>query len=80
VESEWRMNVWRIGLQHTGIRLAARLVGASDGAYLTDESDFAGFHNVYQLSPFSGRYENVGRVFSFPGHPHFPYGWTVEPD
>jgi len=80
VESEWRNNVWRIGLQHTGIGLAARLVGQGSTAYLTDEEDAPGFHVVYQLSPFSGRWEDVGSVFSFPGNPNFPYGWTVDPD
>jgi len=80
LESNWRWNVWDLGLVYTDVTLAARLVGVLPTTYLTNER-LGGGHNYVQQTVGPGTYWSVaGTLADAAGFTHFPYGHAVDPD
>jgi hypothetical protein len=80
VESEWRMNVYRLGVTHLGFRLIARLQGQFNW-WLTDKEYSPGLATLIRgnlLDPSSTVPLETTVIPKLT--PHFPYGWNVDPD
>ena len=80
MESNWRFNVWELGMSHSTIRLMARLVGMVPDSYLIPgNSPPAGRHWYVRYSVFAEEWVIAGSVADVtPGN--FPYGNDVDPD
>lgn len=80
MESEWRLNVWRLGITQEDVRLAARLLIGSEPVYVTDRRRHLGQWEYFQ--PNIGQYGGsfYGSTPITPAHPHFPFGQAVRPD
>lgn len=87
MESNWRFNVWDLGITSTTVELIARLREPNDfvggvvtGAYISKmpESPNAGVvWFLYQGSSFL----NAGGIVLAPNpKPNFPFGWDVLED
>lgn len=80
MESNWRWNLWRIGIADSRYRLAARFVLVPQLVLLQTES-IGGYPWVTQLGTLDtgGYLTTLGGITFHPG-PGFPYGNLVEPD
>jgi len=80
VESNWRLNVYRFGLDGTRIGLCSPLFG-NPFWKLSDYTENPGFHWAFFNHPSDPNNYNFATLLpDAPGRPHFPYGWLVEPD
>lgn len=79
MESEWTLNVARLGLAYTGATLASPIPGDPPGVLTNaiDPGDNAVVWYFTALLPDSpyieSSYDRAGRP------PHFPYGYVVDP-
>jgi len=80
VESKWRMNVVRFGLNPALVRLCSPLLG-NDFWKLSDYVGTPGYHVAWFNHPSDPNNYNFGSLLPdrIPGS-NFPYGWNVEPD
>lgn len=80
MESEWRLNVWRIGWAWEKATLAAEL-REFPGIYLTNDVRTTGRYRLLHLDPAGWQpWVSDGTYFIPTDHPHFPYGLDVNPD
>lgn len=80
MEFSWSQDVARQGLGSLGITLCSRLLGTAQN-FLTNQP--AGGDCIQYLVPtaVNPHAAYVGTTLSkLPGHPHFPYGYDVEPN
>lgn len=80
MESNWRFNVWLSGHSYELWELLARVhvPGTANSAVLK-RSDLPGIPLRVAWTPGSMA-AVVGVWPVIPGHPHFPYGYEVDPD
>lgn len=80
MESDWRFNVWDLGMTSSGWQLAARAIPTVLKLWLVKESATRfGTFTTFGLAP--GRIPvRVSGPFPFPPGQHFPYGQNVLPD
>jgi len=80
LESNWRFNVWDLGMSFSGWRLAARVFEGADENYIVATSDLGpGRYGIYLYIPGEVPELLFNRPI-LPGAPHFPYNWDVLPD
>jgi len=79
-ESEWRMNVWRLGMSRTTWELAARILPLTfvHGYVVKESPTTRGLWAL--LPPFTGLPVRAGGPFIIPPGERFPYGQAVVPD
>lgn len=80
MESNWRLGVWKYGLTNLGLRLAARWLDLPNHLICqwTDGVNVA-CYQYGNVGDDRGWYF-LGSIPITPAHPHFPYGFRVEPD
>jgi len=78
--SNWRQTVVDEGLGQLGVTLASRMLDAPQ-LILTNGYGLDSFDHptVVQYLETEG-YALIGVIEKIPGHPHFPFGYDVEPD
>jgi len=80
LDHEWGRNITELGLGDLRASMAAHQLDVTpDNVYMLNNLRFGFYMNAHTVAP-----EHVRWHFNFvnpvPGHPHFPYGRSVEPD
>lgn len=80
MESKWRLEPWKLGVEGMGARLMTRVFGV-DFYRLTDFPGPPGFAVIWTGNPLDPEYCLKFGVALWPkSAPHFPYGLPVDPD
>jgi len=85
LESNWRFNVWRLGLPYSGIKLITRILTLSPiffgptPYYVTDAPAPSGTYARYLEPAALGQFPTFDS-FQTKGSPNFPYGNLTNPD
>jgi len=80
VESNWRYNVWALGMQHSDWRLAARIVSPLTLYLVNPTATAPNFYRIFRIV-FPGTLPAQVGTIAIPGlFPRFPYGVDVLPD
>lgn len=80
MESNWRMNVWRLGLNDGWCYLAGRSQSDTTVAYVASTRYPKGFFGLARNHGGDQGWRIDDLVQASPLHPHFPFGQKVLPD
>ncbi len=80
MESKWSANVFKEGLGQTGATIASRTLTTTPIFVLTNSHFASAYFRAWEV-PSDMTLPYVEWAFFIPpGHPHFPFGYAVEPD
>lgn len=77
MESDWRFNIWAMGMCFSDWRLAARKSGAPFLVIVNEAPSNPGFYRTYNLPTPTSLPVLLGFTAIPAAHPHFPYGVLV---
>lgn len=80
MDHNWGRWVSEYSVGDTGATLASYYHVSGGTAVITNEKVGASFAVIWFIPPDTANPMVRNIVNKYPGFPHFPYGWEVEPD